>query len=700
MARRYIFANSMSSGEVAPEYVMRTDLQLRGEAAQTLRNCLLMAGGGFRRRPGTDFLASLTSDARLETIGTGEDDALILVFADQRFEARNLDGTLVQAITTSVPWTAADVATMQVAVEDDRVVVVSSAFAPRILTRAANGTWSIDVFAFAAGINGALLQPYYRFVPPGVSLSVSAYSGTGVSLTTSASFFEAGHVGARIRYTGVEIQITAVTNATTAVGNVIGSLYPTVNVTVGSTSGFLPGQVVSGNDTQIEGVAVSITSGAVLVVQLTGGYTPFDSAEDLVGPTAKSTISSVSTAASPAATVEWDEQLISAVRGYPTVCAFHRNRLLFGGFAQAQNVMAASSVEDITDFDVGTGLDGDAIVESVTRDTSLGLRHFGSTEQLLILSEAGPYYVPEQVAAPLSPTNYEILKIGPEAAADPAPVLVAEGLAFAERKSGRIMVAVPTGNVRRSWEIADLSELAFHLMGTPKEMELWPAGTDSDRQLLVLRSDGKIAVMSYRRGQNVTGWGLWDTDGEWRSLVVANGDLYCVARRTIAGVTRHWLEKFSLDAWGDAMFDLDDPEDTAAIYGEHEVSVWDSDSWLGDYEMTEPGVLIGMDPEYGALRVGLDFTLTARPVPPIDPERGVRDRLKITRVDVEVIDSTGFRVDGEDAAGWNADIGGSVKSSGVRRYRPMGRGRDKTITLEQLHGGPLKVRAITMEVTS
>jgi len=691
----------MATGELAPEYIMRTDLQARGEGAQTLRNCLQMAGGGFRRRPGTEFLASLTSDARLETIGTGADDAQILVFADERFEVRDLDGTSVQAITTNVPWTADEIATMQVAVEDDRVVVASGEFWPQILTRSPAGVWSIDDFEFADGINGAKLQPYYRFAPIGMSLTVSAYTGTGVTLTTSAAFFAAGHVGARIRYANVEIEITAVASGTSATGNVIGTLYPTLNVTVGSTAGFLPGQVVNGDDTQVRGVVVSITSGTVLVVQMLDGYTLFDATEDLVGPTAKSTISSRTQAGTPAATVEWDEQLISDVRGYPSVCAFHRNRLLFGGFPQAQNVMAASSVEDIADFDVGTGLDSDAIVETVTRDTSLGLKHFGSTEQLLILSEAGPYYVPEQVAAPLSPTNYEILKIGPESAAAPAPVLVSEGLAFVEAKSGRVMIAVPTGNVRRSWEIADVSELAFHLMGLPKEMELWPAGTDSDRQLLLLRNDGKMAVMAYRRGQNAAGWGLWDTDGQWRSIVVANGDLYAVAQREIGGDTEYWLERFSLAAWGDAMVDLDSPTDTAAIYGDHEADVWDADAWLGTYELNELGELQGIDPEYGALRVGLDFLLQARPVPPVDPERGPRDRMKITRVDVEVIDGVAIQVDGEDAAGWGGNIGGSlVRSSGVRRFRPFGRGRDKTITLEQPHGGPLQVRGITMEVTS
>jgi hypothetical protein len=75
-----------------------------------------------------------------------------------------------------------------------------------------------------------------------------------------------------------------------------------------------------------------------------------------------------------------------------------------------------------THINTGSGLETDAIIERVGRETSLGLKHFGSSEQLLLFTEGGVYYVPEQVAAPLSPTNFELLKIGPEAAGDPVPL--------------------------------------------------------------------------------------------------------------------------------------------------------------------------------------------------------------------------------------------------------------------------------------
>lgn len=699
LARSFPFITSMAAGEIAEEFIMRTDLQVRNEASKRFRNALLKAGGGFRRRWGTVDIAGLAGLSRIETYGVGRDDAQIIVFGDDLFEVRDLDGTIVQTLTADVPWVEADLFSMQVAIEDGKIVVTSRSFFPQQMTLTA-GIWSIGPLDFADGLNGSILQPYWRYAERGVSLTPSAFSGT-VDLVTSADFFVPAHVGSRVRYTGVEIEITAVTDAQNADGTVIGSLYPTLVVTVGSTAGFLIGQVVSGEDSQIRGVVSAVGGGTTLTVQLIDGYTYFDATEALIGPTAKSTISAVTLAGAPAATVDWDEALISEARGYPGACALHRNRLLVGDFPQAQSVMAASATGDIGDFNTGSGLETDAIVERVGRESSLGLRHFGSTEQLLLFTEGGPYYVPEQVAAPLSPTNFELLRIGPEAVGDPTPVLVSEGMMFAERDSGRLMIALPTGNVRRSWDIADLSELAYHLMGAPVEADLVPAGTESDRIVPVLRDDGQIAALTYRRAQTFSAWGLWTTAGAWRSILNVAGDLYAVAERVIAGETVFRLERYDTGAWADGMVSLASLDTPVPVYAGHTVGVWDGDNKIGEYPVDEAGLLVGVDDSYGAVQVGLDFTVTVEGVPPVDSERGLRPNYKITRADVDCVNSTAFKGNGLNPSGWGGGvIGGSAgPSTGVRRFRPLGRGKYPTFTIVQDVGGPLDVRSITLEVT-
>lgn len=702
MARRWQFTNDLSAGEIAPQYVMRADAAVRNRAAKQARNVLLTPGGGYTRRWGSRWRATLPGDARLEVIGVGADDAQIIAFLDEAMRVYDLDGTLVEEVTGCI-WTDADLRDMQIAAENDRIIICSQTFFPQVATFD-GANWTVDDFEFAAGVNGAINQPYYRFAADGVALQPGAYTGTGIALATSAAFFTADHVGARIRYSGQEIEVKTVTNGTTATGDVIGTLYPTITCTIGSTTGFYVGQVVEGADTEIRGVVAVITDATHMDVQLIDGYTPFAATEKLTGPTAQSTLSAVSTAAAPAATVDWDEQVISAARGYPGACALHRTRLLLGRFPAVENLMCASTVGDVTDFNVGEGADTDAIVETLGRDKTVKIRHFGSTEQLLIFTEVGPFYVPEQVTAPLSATNLELLQIGPESAGAPSPLLVAEGFLFSEDGSGRLMGVVPTGNVRRSWEISDLSELAYHLMGTPVEIETVPASSLTDRLVCQLLADGTMAVMNYRRGGENTAWTLWSTNGEWRSIAAAAGDLYAVTRRQIDGADAYFLEVFDDGVYGDGIVSLANTAAAATQYADTSgLAVWQDEAWLGTSALNGSGVMSTPPTATGAVQIGFDFTDTVEVVPPIDAEFGLKPKIRICRAWLDVIASGQVKVNDYGGSGYpSADgVGGAIPlHTGQLTYHLLGRGRTQTLTISQDHGEPLEVRSITMEVTS
>jgi hypothetical protein len=696
VARREQFSNSFSAGEIAPELLMRSDLQTRNEALKRGRNITVVQGGGFRRRPGTVDLAGMPGDAIVETLGVGDDDARLLVFYGGGFQVRDLDGVLIQNIASGAPWLAADLPNLQFAIESDRIVVTGGNFPPTQVKKIA-GVWAISTLGFKDGLNGAIRQPYWRYAPVDVSIAPSGYTGS-ITVVASAAAFQASHVGTRIRYSGVEILVTAYTSPTQVTGTVQGSLYPTLSVTVGSSDGFIGGQEVQGETTQIKGVVSNVPDGTHVEVQLLGNYSSFSTTEKLVGPTAVSAISAVGTVSTPAETVDWDEQLISAAQGYPRACALHKTRLLLGDFPNAKNAFAASAVGDITDFDVGTGLDTDAIVDTIGRDSTLGIKHFASAEQLIILTEAGPHYIPEQVAAPLSASNIELLKIGPEAAGVPSPVAAAEGTLFTELRSGRLMIATPTGNVRRSWEIADLSEIAYHLAGSPKDLVLLAASSESDRLVCSLRDDGQIAVMNYRRGQQFTAWSLWDTTGEWRSITAAGGMLYAVSKRNFGAGDVYRLERFEEGVWGDGI--VHSGGDISHLNGAT-VGIWDGDAKLKTTTVAAGAVT----PPTGVTSydVGLDFTLTAEVVPPIDGSIGLARKIRICRAWLDVLNTLNIRANGQTAVGFSnaAGVGGSEAAfSGQLHFYLMGRSRDMTLSITQTEGGPCEVRSLTMEVTT
>jgi hypothetical protein len=697
VARREQFSNSFSAGEIAPELLMRSDLQTRNEALKQGRNIRIMQGGGFRRRPGTVDLAPMPGDAVVQTLGIGDDDARLLVFYNAGFQERLVDGTLVQDLG-GAPWVTADLPNLQFAIEIDRIVVTGGNFWPAQLSKS-TGVWTVANLAFKAGLNGAVRQPYWRYAPVDVTIAPAAYTGAGVAIVASAAVFSAAYVGTRIRYGGIEILITAYTDPTHLTGTVQGNLYPTISVTVASSVGFEVGQEVQGETSQIKGAVAAVPDATHVQVQLAGSYTYFLATEKLIGPTAVSAISAVGLVGTPAVSVDWDEQLISAAKGYPRTCALHKTRLLLGAFPSAENAFAASAIGDITDFDVGTGLDTDAIVDTIGRDATLGIKHFGSAEQLLFLTESGPHYVPEQVAAPLSASNLELLKIGPEAAGLPTPTLAAEGMLFSELRSGRVMLAAPTGNVRRSWEIQDLSELAYHLMGSPTELVLLAASSESDRLVCQLRSDGQIAVMNYRRNQQFTAWTLWSTTGAWRSITSAGGKLFAVAKRNFGFGDTYRLEVFEEGVWGDGF--VAGIGSLAHLNGAI-VGAWYFAAKVAATPVSG-GALVTPPTGVPSYEVGLDFDVVAEVVPPIDGTIGLARKIRICRAWLDVLGSLNIRINGQAATGYSnmAGLGGALAPfTGQISYYLQGRTRDMTLTITQTEGGPCEVRSLTMEVTT
>jgi hypothetical protein len=266
------------------------------------------------------------------------------------------------------------------------------------------------------------------------------------------------------------------------------------------------------------------------------------------------------------------------------------------------------------------------------------------------------------------------------------------------------MAAIPTGNVRRSWQIADLSELAFHLMGRPVEIGLVAAVTNTDRKVVVVRDDGQMVVMSYRRSETVSGWTRWQTQGAWRSAVTANGALYMVARRVIAGVTTYRLETMEPGLVSDGTVTIANQTVAIPLYAGQAMSVWHGSYYLGDFPVDGAGHLTGLSGyEATPLNVGFNAPIEVELVPPIDGAEGLRHKVRICRVEIEAINSGPMRCNGFESSGYGAEagVGGEpVLVSGTRRFRTLGRSRTGTATITQDYAGPFEIRSITMEVTS
>ena len=82
------------------------------------------------------------------------------------------------------------------------------------------------------------------------------------------------------------------------------------------------------------------------------------------------------------ATEFWQEQAFSDVRGYPATVAFHQDRLVIGGSRDLPNRLWFSKTGDLWTFDLGTGLDDEAIEFGIFSDQVNAIRAVFSSRDL------------------------------------------------------------------------------------------------------------------------------------------------------------------------------------------------------------------------------------------------------------------------------------------------------------------------------
>lgn len=660
MPSRQVEQFTFETGEVGEDHIFRADLNVRAKSLKRARNVRILVSGGLEARPGTERLATLPGDARVREMVV-QDDAFMLVLSDARLDVWSVASrSLVQTITGAA-WTLAmiqdDETPLSVEPYDTEARVFHPTLPTQIIKRATTGVWSIAPDEESDGIGGSKRQAYYRYAEKSVSLTPSGTSGS-ITLTASAPYFQAGHVGTRLRLQGREVQVTAVTNATTASATVIQELYPTVRITVQSTAGFEVGEVVQGRDTQTEGEVTAVSGGQLTI--LMQSFTPFfydsgasPTGEQVIGRNATTRITAAQTTVASAAVLDFDEQAESAVRGYATTGAIHRNRLWKARLPQVPFGILASADGDFQDFLPGEA-DDDAIFR-LLGDTRAGVvRHVMSAEQLLIGTSRGLYYSPESESNPIRPTSFSINQIGPDGVSPCRPVLISEGAFFVENGGGSIIGVFPTGDVRRSWKTADVSLLSAHLIASPRALTYVSGGeNDPERYVYAANADGTMPVVYYSDSAEIFGWTMWETDGAVRSLASHQGECWQVVRRLHGAETVYSLEVFDQSRFMDACVDVDlgtlDESDGQVIGGPDgpipaELTYAEPDlagatcalmiggAYIGEVTLDDDGVFGALDMA-GDVVLGRLFTPEVEcwpPMPEADP-RARRRRQRISR---------------------------------------------------------------------
>jgi hypothetical protein len=671
MALLRSFYTNFTAGELSTKLLSRLDLRAYQNGAAQLRNYRQLIEGGVQRRPGTIFEYDLTTisteENRLAEFIFTDDEAYIFVFSDTRVDIFDRAGDFVQAITSAV-WTASRVRKMSIVQAGDFMWIAHKDFTIQEIERTAVDTFTLADYAFDADPAGEVLyQPYARFAAPSVTLDVSAYSGTGVTLTASASVFTANHDDTIIRYAGREILITSYTNGTTLVGDIKRTL-PSAwdfTVTAGAEAGFSIGQVVTGEKSSVPqgtGIVTATASGSITVQGTGEDAIGFEGVDRLIGPSGdilSADITSVVDAGAPEAITDWDEQAFSPVHGYPRSIHLHDQRLLFGGSRDLPNRFWASKVGEFYNFDLGAQDDGDAIDKTIFDAQMVEIIGFASLRHLQIFTARQEFYVDTGTKGTLTPAPGQLSfrKQTRYGSAEVHPVEFDGATLFVTRSKNNIREFL-FDDLQNAFRAESVSALANDLIVGPRDMGVMLEEDDvSEQYAFVINNDGTMAVFFSERGQSISGWGLWSTDGLFKSVQSCNGRVFVTVQRNIDGNDVTYLERFNLDRNLDASItDFDaTPKSTWGPYAHlanETVSVNKGDLYLGDFTLDGSGNLdLGSDLTTTAVELGLNFTPTLQTLPPefqLEDGITVGDPRRVVKVILDLVSSLSVEVNGTE----------------------------------------------------
>ncbi len=239
---------------------------------------------------------------------------------------------------------------------------------------------------------------------------------------------------------------------------------------------------------------------------------------------------------------DWQEAAFSPRRGWPSSITFHQDRLVFGGAKSWPGGIWMSHVGGHGNFDLGTGLDDEAIFFTLLSDRRQHVCTLVSSDNLQILTSEGEWAVSNK---PLTPELVNIkmhTSIGSPADKYLAPQQVEGETIFVSKNNDIRQLCLD--NLGENYNANNLSAFAKHLITNPIDISY----NKNTKKLFVVMSDGNMAVLNYDVSHGISAWGRYTTDGKFTSTTTCDDKTFVVVKRG----NDFFLERFDDSEFVDA----------------------------------------------------------------------------------------------------------------------------------------------------
>lgn len=316
------------------------------------------------------------------------------------------------------------------------------------------------------------------------------------------------------------------------------------------------------------------------------------------------------TLASTAATRDWEEQAFSALRGWPVSVCFHQGRMVIGGSRGLPNRLWLSKSMDLFNFDLGTGLDDEAIEFGLLSDQVDAIRAVFPGRHLQVFTSGAEWMV---VGDPVTPSKIQLnrqTRVGSPVDRS-VPARDVDGATHFVSRNGRDLREFLYTDVDQVYQANDLTMVAKHIMNAPVDQDY-----DSGRRLFhVVMGDGTLGTLTVYRAEKVTAWSVYETRGAFRSVAVVEGEAFVLVERNGSLFIECFDESLSLDAalTGSRASPSDSWSGLGHLEGE-EVRVLMDDTSIADLRVSGGQLVLPLPAS--SIQAGLAYTHRIEPLPP------------------------------------------------------------------------------------
>ena len=225
--------------------------------------------------------------------------------------------------------------------------------------------------------------------------------------------------------------------------------------------------------------------------------------------------------ASTGSTNDWEESAFSPQRGWPNSITFHQNRLVFGGSKSLPNRLWFSKSGDLFCFDIGTGLDDEAIEFGILSDQVNTIKALVSARHLLVFTTGAEWMVSGN---PLTPTSIQLSRQTSTGSYDKCclyPQQIDGATVFVSQSGHQLREFLYT-DTEQAYQSKDLTLMSGEIISSPVDNDF----SRDECVLYIVLADGSVSCLTSYRTEEVTAWSKLRTNGKFLSVAVIGNEIY------------------------------------------------------------------------------------------------------------------------------------------------------------------------------